>query len=113
MWNLNLLSILKDVDRNTEVWIRTDDEDVVNGQLCGRDGWALLAGNGVARGYTVGWLINELMQLPPEEQIGIMDRDTGNYNFVSAVHEEDVVMAVGCRGYKEGETVHLLTLSDM
>lgn len=112
MWNLGLLSILKDVDRNTEVWIRTDDEEV-NGQLCGRDGWALLAGTGNARGYTVGWMINELMQLPPEEQIGIMDRETGNYNFVSAVYEEDVVMAVDSRGYKVGETVHLLTLSDM
>lgn len=112
MWNLGLLSILKDVDRNTEVWIKTDDE-MVNGQLCGRDGWALLAGNGNARGYTVGWMINELMQLPPEEQIGIMDNGTGAYNFVSAVYEEDIVMAVECRGYKVGETVHLLTLSDM
>ena len=112
MWNLNLLSILKDVDRNTEVWIKTDEGEI-NGQLCGRDGWALLAGNGVARGYTVGWMINELMQLSPEEHIGVMDNCTGNYNFISAVYEEDVVMAVNCRGYKAGEKVHLLTLSDI
>lgn len=113
MWNLNLLSILKDVDRNTEVWIKSDNDSIINGQLCGRDGWALLAGAGATRGYTVGWMINELMQLPPEEQIGIKDRDTGNYNYVSAVYEEDVVMAKKCRGYKAGETVHLLILSYM
>lgn len=112
MWNLNLLAILKDVDRNTEVWIKTDNEEV-NGQLCGRDGWILLAGNGNARGYTVDWLINELLQLPPYENIGIMDNGTGYYQFVSAVYEEDITMAVACRGYEVGETVHLLTLSDM
>lgn len=113
MWNLNLLSILKYVDRNTEVWIKSEDHELINGQLCGRDGWALLAGRGDARGYTVGWLINELMQLPPEEHIGIMDPEAGIYDFVNVAYEKDITMVKDYRGYKEGETVHLLILSDM